>query len=254
MQIESNEVGGNLKPAIFTFSGPAFQGLSPQTCNFTTLTNMATNLFVLDPVYGVLRALDGIQPYRLEMGCKGIIHSSGDSSATKNSKKDSLASFWKNSVTSFLASELEFSSSQRFSNEAQLDDAKPKTINTKEELSENDCESKNKKNDDEKILVNLASEEYSSSINPSELPSNSIFLNVIFRHKGRIISSYCKRARGLMARYLSQRNAHSLNIVSEFDWEGYYCSSLNGSNKKETRGNVILQVKRARSYGRLWML
>lgn len=80
-----------LRPAIFTFSGPAFQGLSPLTCAATTLSNLASQLFILDPVYGVLRSLDGIQPYRLEMGCKGVLESEGGGKG----KKDTLASFWK---------------------------------------------------------------------------------------------------------------------------------------------------------------
>ena len=55
---------------VFTFHGPAYQqGIIPQRCNISTLTYLAKNFYILDPVYGVLRATDSMQPYRLEMGC-----------------------------------------------------------------------------------------------------------------------------------------------------------------------------------------
>ncbi len=193
---------------------------------------MASNLFVLDPVYGVLRALDGIQPYRLEMGCRGLFHSSGNSTANKNDRKESLSSYWKESVTSFLASELQLSTSH-MSDEAISYNSKEKGDQIEEKTAENEGNKLNDNDDDQKILVNLASEEYSSSINPSSLPSKTIFLNVIFRHKGRVISVHSKRARGLMARYLSEKSAATLKDVSEFDLEGYACVRFNSSVKKE---------------------
>ena len=59
--------------AIFTCNGPAYQGISANTCNQSTLSYMSNNLYILDPVYGVLRSLDSMQPYRLEMGVKGVV-------------------------------------------------------------------------------------------------------------------------------------------------------------------------------------
>ncbi|KAL3785336.1 hypothetical protein ACHAW5_006895 [Stephanodiscus triporus] len=45
------------RPAMFTFSGPAYQGLDPSTCDGKTMAYLASRLFIIDPVYGVLRAL-----------------------------------------------------------------------------------------------------------------------------------------------------------------------------------------------------
>lgn len=191
-----------LRPAIFTFSGPAFQGLSPLTCAATTLSNLASQLFILDPVYGVLRSLDGIQPYRLEMGCKGVLESEGGGKG----KKDTLASFWKESVTTYLGRALAATSDGS--------------------------------SDESPILANLASEEYSSSIDISSLPRNTIFLNVVFRHQGRVLAVHAKRARGLMARYLAENSSKTLEDVSKFDLEGYGCIEVDGSGCWETIDTV----------------
>ena len=72
------------------------------------LNYMAQNLFILDPVFGVLRSFDTLQPYRLEMGCKGVVASND-----AKGKKETLASYWKESVTSYLGRELIKSTTSR---------------------------------------------------------------------------------------------------------------------------------------------
>eukprot|EP00804_Cyclotella_cryptica_P020481 CCRYP_019800-RA/>CCRYP_019800-RA protein AED:0.14 eAED:0.18 QI:323/1/0.5/1/0/0/2/0/160 len=126
---------------FFTFSGPTFQqGIIPQNCNLPRLTYLARHLYILDPVYGVLRSMERIQPYRLETGCKGVIEEGGPST-----KKESLCSFWNESITAYMRNRMTPTSSV-------------------------DCGS---------ILVNVASDEYSSSIDILSLPRNTIFLNVL---------------------------------------------------------------------------
>lgn len=188
--------------AVFTFNGPAFQGISAHNCNKSTLSYMAQNLFVLDAVFGVLRSLDTLQPYRLEMGCKGLVSSSD---ASKGGKKETLASYWKESVTSYLGREL--------------------IKNTSKEQSS--------------ILANLASDEYSSSIDVASLPPNTIYINTVFRHQGRVLAVHAKRARGLMARYLSETNAQTLEDVSNFNLENYSCIDIDGEDNKWEVTNVV---------------
>ena len=191
-----NEDEGAFHPAIFTFSGPAFQGLSPSTCDTDTLSYLASNLFILDPVYGALRSLQSMQAYRLEMGVTNLFGQSKQSS-----KKQSLAAFWKDSMTAYLGNEL------------------TKTSKV--------CKSEGA------ILVNLASEEYSISIQPHDLPRNTIFLNVIFHTKGRIVSIHAKRARGLMARYLAENNASTLEDIAGFAAENYTCVNSDGPKGRQ---------------------
>ena len=207
----SNAEDGSYRPAKYTFSGPAFKGLDPSTCNAKLLAYLASNLFILDPVYGVLPSLQGMQPYRLEMGCKGL-----DIGGSTKTKKETLAPYWRESATTYLGSELRKYSSEEEGEESATDNSSSEKV---EELM-----------DDWPILVNLASEEYSSSIDPASLPRNTIYLSVVFRHQGPVIAVHAKRARGLMARYLADQEAHTLEQIAQFDLEGYECSNLNGKS------------------------
>lgn len=59
----------NARPALFTFDGDVYQGLAPRE-RFGTrdLTEAGKTVRILSGLYGLLRPLDLIQPYRLEMG------------------------------------------------------------------------------------------------------------------------------------------------------------------------------------------
>lgn len=55
-------------PAIDAFIGDIYSGLQVQTFNEADRAYANEHLFILSGLYGVLRALDDVQPYRLEMG------------------------------------------------------------------------------------------------------------------------------------------------------------------------------------------
>jgi cytoplasmic iron level regulating protein YaaA (DUF328/UPF0246 family) len=57
-------------PAIDSFIGDIYSGLQVQTFTKEDRTYANNHLFILSGLYGVLRALDSIAPYRLEMGYK----------------------------------------------------------------------------------------------------------------------------------------------------------------------------------------
>ena len=86
-----------LKPCIYAFSGAAYQGLQIHKCEEKSVAYMQDFLRIVDPVYGLLRPLDRIQPYRLEMATRGVL----------DDKKIKLADFWSDSVTKRLSKELE---------------------------------------------------------------------------------------------------------------------------------------------------
>ncbi|MFL2840656.1 MAG: peroxide stress protein YaaA [Pseudohongiellaceae bacterium] len=73
----------NARPAIFAFKGDVYAGLEVQQYKAADLDFAQEHLRILSGLYGVLRPLDLIQPYRLEMGIK-----------LKNSRGDSLYDFW----------------------------------------------------------------------------------------------------------------------------------------------------------------
>jgi len=78
----------NAKQALFAFKGDVYTGLDADLFNEKEILFTQNHLRILSGLYGVLRPLDLIQAYRLEMGAKLI---------TKNQK--SLYGFWGNSLT-----------------------------------------------------------------------------------------------------------------------------------------------------------
>ncbi|MCY4379985.1 MAG: YaaA family protein [Proteobacteria bacterium] len=56
-------------PAVFVFQGDTYRGLDSQTFSAEDLDYAQDHLRIMSGLYGVLSPLDGIQPYRLEMGC-----------------------------------------------------------------------------------------------------------------------------------------------------------------------------------------
>ena len=71
------------KPAGFAFDGDVYWGLQIESFSKDTLAYAQDHLRILSGLYGLLRPLDAIQPYRLEMGAK-----------LKNHRGKSLYEFW----------------------------------------------------------------------------------------------------------------------------------------------------------------
>jgi cytoplasmic iron level regulating protein YaaA (DUF328/UPF0246 family) len=59
-----------VKPAVLAFDGDTYQGLEARTMSEDALRWAQDHLRILSGLYGLLRPLDGIQPYRLEMGSR----------------------------------------------------------------------------------------------------------------------------------------------------------------------------------------
>lgn len=73
----------NAKQAILAFNGDVYQGLDAGSLSETALERSQQKLRILSGLYGVLKPLDLIQPYRLEMGTK-----------LKYNKANNLYDFW----------------------------------------------------------------------------------------------------------------------------------------------------------------
>jgi uncharacterized protein len=58
----------NSKPALLAFDGDVYTGLQAPTLSTADFTWAQQHLVILSGLYGVLRPLDALQPYRLEMG------------------------------------------------------------------------------------------------------------------------------------------------------------------------------------------
>lgn len=60
----------NAKQAVLAFNGDVYEGLDAKSLSATKLNWLQQHLCILSGLYGVLRPLDLMQPYRLEMGTR----------------------------------------------------------------------------------------------------------------------------------------------------------------------------------------
>jgi cytoplasmic iron level regulating protein YaaA (DUF328/UPF0246 family) len=86
----------NARPAIYAFDGDVYTGLDAYTLPVEKLEVLQAKLRILSGLYGVLKPLDLMQPYRLEMGTSLPIGT-----------KKNLYEFWKKKVTQSLNDELQ---------------------------------------------------------------------------------------------------------------------------------------------------
>ena len=79
------------RPAALAFKGDVYQGLEAESFSDNDLKFAQRHLRILSGLYGLLRPLDAIQPYRLEMGTK-----------LKTSKGQNLYDYWGTKLTTGL--------------------------------------------------------------------------------------------------------------------------------------------------------
>jgi cytoplasmic iron level regulating protein YaaA (DUF328/UPF0246 family) len=168
----------NARPAIYAFDGDVYSGLDVYSLSEDKIGAMQNSLRILSGLYGILKPLDLIQPYRLEMGTKFSVDSDNN-----------LYEFWKDKVTGFLNEEL----------------------------------------DEGELFINLASNEYFSTINSKLL--NTSVISPQFKDfkngKLKIISFYAKKARGMMVRYLLELEEVTMENLLGFNFGGYAYSEEN---------------------------
>ena len=95
----------NAKQAVLAFKGDVYTGLEADSLSAPQLTFAQKHLRILSGLYGLLRPLDLMQPYRLEMGLP--FH---------NALGKNLYEFWGDSITDALASHLKASGSKTLVN------------------------------------------------------------------------------------------------------------------------------------------
>lgn len=86
----------NAKQALFTFDGDVYKGMEPSSFTKTNLKFCQKHLRILSGLYGILKPMDLIQPYRLEMGSK-----------LKNRRGTNLYAYWGSQITEILNRDLE---------------------------------------------------------------------------------------------------------------------------------------------------
>lgn len=173
----------NARPAIFAFDGDVYTGLDAYTIPTEKMDDLQDKLRILSGLYGLLKPLDLMQAYRLEMG-----------TSIKIGTKKNLYEFWKKTIT--------------------------KTLN--EELK------------DDELFLNLASNEYFKAVDAKTLKATVITPEFKDYKDGKLkmISFFAKKARGLMVRYIIDKNAETIDDLKGFNYEGYaFDANLSKGNK-----------------------
>ena len=85
----------NARQAVYAFSGDVYRGLNAYTIETKKVDYLQNTVRIISGLYGLIKPLDLIQPYRLEMGTKLAFDSN------KN-----LYDFWRKKITEQLNSEL----------------------------------------------------------------------------------------------------------------------------------------------------
>lgn len=95
MNWQRNSNADNAKQAVLAFKGDVYTGLQAETLSEDALTFAQSRLRILSGLYGLLRPLDLMQPYRLEMGLKFT-----------NQRGKNLYEFWGQQLTNTLNDDL----------------------------------------------------------------------------------------------------------------------------------------------------
>ena len=86
----------NSRQAVYAFSGDVYRGLDAYTIPKEKIDKLQDTVRIISGLYGVLKPLDLMQPYRLEMGTKFPV-----------GRNKNLYDFWKKKVTQALNDELQ---------------------------------------------------------------------------------------------------------------------------------------------------
>lgn len=172
----------NARPSVLAFKGDVYTGLDAESFSEEDFSFAQKHLRILSGLYGLLKPLDLMQPYRLEMGTK-----------FENTRGKDLYAFWGRKITDALNQLLA---------------------------------------DDDKILINLASNEYFKSVQKKNLNARLITPQFKDWKNGqyKMISFYAKKARGLMCRYAIQNRITNAEDLKGFNLDGYYFSEDQSDN------------------------
>ncbi len=180
----------NSRPAVLAFDGDVYDGLQARQLNAAELEWAQQHVVILSGLYGAMRPMDKLQPYRLEMG-----------SALRTKRGKDLYAFWGDRVAAYLNERL----AAQVATQVAAQVAAPTMAQA------------------EPVLINLASIEYARVALRKGLRARVIECVFEDWKEGRykIISFFAKRARGLMVRHLALRAASSPEAMRSFDADGY---------------------------------
>lgn len=164
--------------AVMLFAGDTYTGLEAKTLGADALHWAQGHLRILSGLYGLLRPLDAMKPYRLEMGSRLV-----------NAQGADLYAFWGRRIADTL---------NHLAEEAQTD-----------------------------VLINCASVEYFGAVDRDALKLRVITPTFLEDRAGeaKIVSFWAKKARGAMARFITENQLTDPEAIKAFDAGGYRFSA-----------------------------
>lgn len=176
----------NSRQAVLAFNGDVYEGLHATSLSDDQLQWAQDHVAILSGLYGILRPLDLMQPYRLEMGTR-----------LNNPKGANLYQFWGTTIADYI--------NQHF----------------KERAARADGAARDDRDGD--VVLHLASEEYFKAVDKKALKARVV--QCVFQDyrngSWKVISFNAKKARGLMARYVIENRCEHPGQLHDFDSAGY---------------------------------
>lgn len=176
----------SLTPAIMAYEGIQYQYMAPAVMDEASLDYLQEHLRILSGFYGILKPMDGVVSYRLEMQAKlrpelQVSCGAEDPADIEVKSFKTLYQFWGRRLADALFRESD-------------------------------------------IIINLASKEYSKAVS-SYLISDIRWITCVFGEykDGKIIEkgTFAKMARGEMVRFMAEQRAESPEEMKKFDRLGY---------------------------------
>ncbi len=175
----------NARPALDAFQGDVYVGLDASTLSDDAREYANSRVRILSGLYGLLKPLDLMQAYRLEMGTKFA-----------SERGANLYAFWGSLISKALNKDL--------------------------------------KDEDDPVVVNLASTEYFKAVDKKALKARII--TPVFQDvkdgNARVVSFLAKKARGTMTRYVIDNEINEPEALKAFNEGGYkYQEDLSSEDK-----------------------
>ena len=169
-RLQHMDLHRQLTPAVLSYEGIAYQYMAPAVLEDSQFAYLQEHLRILSAFYGVLKPMDGVTPYRLEMQAKVHIGAYKD-----------LYAFWGSRLYDALQ-------------------------------------------DEDGIIINLASKEYSKCIE-KYLTGRNHYITITFCEKSgdKLVTkgTYAKMARGEMVRFMAENQIEDPKEIQRFQRLGY---------------------------------
>lgn len=184
-RLQDMDLKSGLTPAVLAYEGIQYQSMAPRVFEKSALEYIEKHLYILSGFYGILRAFDGVTPYRLEMQARLRWESGGE-------KVTSLYDYWGDRLYRTLV-------------EAKGDDVSQTTIIN--------------------LASKEYSKAIEPWVEPKVKLVNCVFGELVEdkgSKRVRVKATAAKIARGAMVRYMAEKQIQQVEQLKKFNLLGYH--------------------------------